>query len=215
MKVLIVGSRGECSYAQMYREAGHTVVMTLDEAELVQFTGGSDVSPHLYGEKPHAATSFHNARDVEEQRIYDFAKDLGLPMVGICRGGQFLNVMNGGKMYQHVDNHAIHGTHEAVDKESGKIVQVTSTHHQMMRPTENAIILCVAHLAETRQSVSGSVVVDDGGICLRTNSADTEAVFYEDTKCLCFQPHPEFNRLAIGDTREYFFELLNRYIIGE
>lgn len=35
-------------------------------------------------------------------------------MVGICRGAQFLNVMAGGKMIQHVEGHAIHGTHEIV-----------------------------------------------------------------------------------------------------
>lgn len=46
--------------------------------------------------------------------LYNNAKRLQIPMVGICRGAQFLNVMAGGKMIQHVEGHAIHGTHEIV-----------------------------------------------------------------------------------------------------
>ena len=207
MKVLIVGSNGGCSYGKMYREAGYEITVDIGKADLVQFTGGSDVSPHLYGEKVHATTMAHPPRDEFEKDVYEAALSFDIPMVGICRGGQFLNVMNGGKMYQHVDDHGIHGTHKARDVETGRIVQVTSTHHQMMRPADNAIMVCFASLSTSKQYMKDGKVEEDVG-----ESLDTEAVYYEDTKCLCFQPHPEFNRLKIGDTREYFFELLKRYI---
>lgn len=210
MKVYIVGSGGTCAYAAMYREAGWDIVHNLEDADIVQFTGGEDVSPMLYGENKHPSTHNSEARDEREQKIYHKAEGLGKPMVGICRGGQFLNVMNGGKMWQHVDNHAIGGTHEAFDMKTEKTVQVTSTHHQMIQPhPKKAIIICVAHLSTFKECMPHDSVVQ---IPARE---DIESVYYPETKCLCYQPHPEFNRLAIGDTRDYFFELLDRYILKE
>jgi len=213
MKVFIIGSNGRCQYAQMYEEAGFEVVDNQANADIVQFTGGSDVSPSLYGEEAHPATFSSAERDEEESYIYDLAILAGQPMVGICRGGQFLNVMNGGKMWQDVNNHGIYGTHGARDLETGRVVQVTSTHHQMMRPAENAIMICNTNLSTSKENIGEDGIINcvmGGGL-----DNDTEAVYYPETYCLCFQPHPEFNKVASGDTREYFFELLERYILKE
>jgi gamma-glutamyl-gamma-aminobutyrate hydrolase PuuD len=208
MKVYIVGSNGNCQYAEMYRDAGYEVVFKLEAADIVQFTGGSDVSPYLYKEFKHPTTMNNMERDVEEAQVYNSSLATNKFMVGICRGAQFLNVMNNGGLYQNVDNHALGGTHEAVDDKTGRVVNVTSTHHQMMRPTSYAIILCTAALAEHKEHMIGGNIRDAFSVW----EDDFEAVYYKDTKCLCFQPHPEFGVNRAGDTREYFFELLNRYV---
>ncbi len=69
--------------------------------KLVCFTGGSDVSPELYGHR-NLESGCNKARDEKEVLIFEMAKKHGIPMTGICRGSQFLNVMCGGTMVQHL-----------------------------------------------------------------------------------------------------------------
>lgn len=65
------------------------------------FTGGQDVNPALYGEscRPEIGV-LTPIRDVSESQLYRFASQRDLPMLGICRGHQFLNVMRGGTLFQ-------------------------------------------------------------------------------------------------------------------
>jgi gamma-glutamyl-gamma-aminobutyrate hydrolase PuuD len=105
-------------------------------------------------------------------------------MAGICRGGQFLNVMNGGKMWQHVNNHAMAGVHPAENIKTGEVIDVTSTHHQMMRPSEQGVILLTASLSTRKETATERV--------LGKKESDIESVFYPKTNNLCFQPHPEY-----------------------
>lgn len=206
MKVFIVGNRGGCQYAQMYLADGWKVTDSIEKADLVQFTGGADVSPELYKCKQHPQSMCDMARDKHEQEIYHICIEQNKPMVGICRGGQFLNVMNGGRMYQHVDNHGIAGTHKASCTKSGQLINVTSTHHQMMIPgPSGAVQLLVEKSLTTRKEY-----VDEQGelyiVQPDANESDVESVLYPHTNCLCFQPHPEY---VEGEAcREYFFSLV-------
>ena len=65
------------------------------------FTGGQDVSPELYGEKPCVTCGEICAkRDTFEQRLFTQALEQDKPMLGICRGIQFFNACLGGTLYQ-------------------------------------------------------------------------------------------------------------------
>lgn len=212
MKVYIANSSP--AYQRMWQDAGHQVVNTLKECDIVQFTGGSDVDPQLYDEKPHMLTGSYRPRDDQEIVIFNAAKKADKPMVGICRGGQFLNVMCGGRMFQHVDNHAIQGTHPMVDLVTGQEVNVSSTHHQMMRPGKKGWTVGVAlNHATTKQFMPRINDVSMNAIIIDDDEVDTEVVWYAEDKCLCFQPHPEFN--GVKECREYYFELIQRYIAEE
>jgi gamma-glutamyl-gamma-aminobutyrate hydrolase PuuD len=178
----------EPAYSQMWEDNGHEIVEDVEDADIVQFTGGADVSPVLYEESRHPATHYDAMRDSHECNVFEYVRDIGVPMVGICRGAQFLNVMNGGAMWQDCDNHAIGGTHLAVDTETGKMIPVTSTHHQMMRPSEDGVVLMVASEATRLENVEdGKVVVHKA-----QRGEDIEAVWYPQTLSFCYQPHPEF-----------------------
>lgn len=200
-KVFIVG--GGADYVHLFKELGFQVVDKVVEASLVCFTGGEDVSPHLYGDAPHMHTYNNEVRDDYEMKFYAEIRELDIPMVGICRGAQFLNVMSGGRMYQHVTKHT--RSHAITDLQSGETVWVSSTHHQMMMPSPEAVLVASSTLEGTREWYEGQVFKKD------VSNEDIEVVFYEKTKCLCFQPHPEFDYPEYQEMRRYFGELLKKY----
>lgn len=167
-------------------------------ADAVLFTGGPDVEPRLYQDKLHSTTHFVRDRDKFDRNGYIRAKKADLLMIGVCRGAQFLNVMNGGALFQDVDNHVT--SHDAVSPETGEVWRVTSTHHQMMIPTPQAELLLTAK--EASYKCTGSARFKN------PSEADTEAVWYSSTKSFCFQPHPEMD--PHGDTASCFFTLLER-----
>lgn len=205
MNVLIIS--GNSSYHLLFRGLGHKIVEDVNSADLVVFTGGEDVTPAYYDAKAHPLTGNNPIRDAHEALIFDAAKQKGVPMVGICRGGQFLNVMNGGSMYQHVEKHV--GSHLITDVLTGETVWVSSTHHQMMKPSPEGILVASSTLAGRREWYDGQIFVRD------VSDEDIEVVFYPDTRSLCFQPHPEFQGDEFKAMREYFAKCLERFVFTE
>lgn len=201
--VCIINSSHE--YVSLFTEMGYHVISTNDlhNAELVVFTGGEDVTPAFYGSHPHKYTHSNLSRDVEERVIFHKAKKRGIPCVGICRGAQFLNVMSGGEMYQHVSDHC--GTHSITDLQTGEVIYVSSTHHQMMKPSENGLLVASSALGGTREWYEGQVFHKD------VSTEDIEVVYYDHTDSLCFQPHPEFAGASYEGMKVYFKGLLTRF----
>jgi len=79
---------------------------TLDALDAVVFTGGSDVDPELYGEEAHAETAgIVRMRDEAELALLRAALERDMPVLGICRGIQVLNVGLGGDLDQHLEGH--------------------------------------------------------------------------------------------------------------
>lgn len=202
-KVLIVGGN-DGQYARMFSKAGWGFAGSVLNADLVQFTGGEDVTPALYGEAKHQYTGNSFERDLYEAGYFAIAQRMNIPMAGICRGGQFLNVMSGGKMYQHVSAHATGRDHLLTDLETGRSIEVSSTHHQMMRIGADGVLLAEANLGGFKE------FVEDGQVQRAGVGVDTEVVYYASTKALCFQPHPEFFQPG-HECFEYYFELIERY----
>ena len=62
----------------------------------VLLTGGGDVDPNLYGGDSNTTMLVHRLRDDFEIALIRAARQRGLPMLGICRGCQILNVALGG-----------------------------------------------------------------------------------------------------------------------
>lgn len=149
--------------------------------DLVVFTGGADVSPWLYN---HANEASGNNAKRDAKEVLWYHKFYNVPKLGICRGAQFLNVMNGGTMLQDVQGHAIAGTHRAKDTDYGLFWDVTSTHHQMMVPNKSANVF----------------VNKDENCGAARGKFESEVLYYGTSMSLCFQPHPEFER-AIGEKR--------------
>jgi gamma-glutamyl-gamma-aminobutyrate hydrolase PuuD len=203
-KVFIINP--SISYIDMFQSRGWEVVGFMDDADLIQFTGGEDVSPHLYGELPHPETYSSGARDECELELYELALRKDIPMAGVCRGGQFLHVMNGGDLWQHVHGHALFGTHKAYTCDSFVDIDVTSTHHQAMRETCNIGGLTIL-VADTHGACEHMLMDNVEKIACKNS---LEAVYYARTSCLCFQPHPEF-RHAPKECTDFYFNSIYQF----
>ena len=198
-KVFLVGAG--FAYKLMFEDNGWETVDKLEDADLVQFLGGSDVSPHLYGEERHRTTFCDERRDEDEVKIFAHAVKNDIPIAGICRGAQFVHVMNGGKLWQDVDGHAVAQGHEASCKLTGQTVMVTSTHHQMMVGNVGELLLDAVNTGHAiKECMVDGVVTTFGAEC----PTEVEAVYHKDTNSLSYQPHPEMCRKESGCQELYF-----------
>lgn len=155
--------------------------------DLVMFTGGEDISPSLYGQtSPKRMCGYSVARDEEESQLYQIALKHGIKMTGICRGIQFLNVMNGGTMIHHVNGHA--GSVHSMTVANGEELYVNSLHHQMCIPHKNGIIVGWA-----TDRISNIYIGDEDKVT-DYEGKEVEALIYPESNCAGVQYHPEMLR---------------------
>lgn len=185
-KIFVVGSQKH--YANFIDDK--ILVDNLEDADIIIFTGGEDVDPSLYQCERYPNTFSNIQRDLEEKAIFDNIKPNQL-VIGICRGSQFLCVMNGGKLIQDVNNHAIKHTHTIVELNTHRDYEITSTHHQMQYPfdipKEQWTCLFITSRYQHADYYAGDKI---------TNVPyEPEVVLYHRNnkpKCLAIQGHPEY-----------------------
>jgi putative glutamine amidotransferase len=77
--------------------------LQLQQVDVLIVSGGSDVNPLCYGEEPHPLLeTVIFERDNYELALISLADQMGIPMLGICRGLQIINVAFGGTLHQDV-----------------------------------------------------------------------------------------------------------------
>jgi len=177
--------------------------------DLILFTGGEDVNPDIYGEKEGKYTSVNKKRDEIESNIYwNFPK---VPKLGICRGAQFLTVMSGGKLVQHLENH---GRDHTIQVENRGKYHMTSTHHQMMYPfnmNKNEYeLIGYSEFFRSKTYLNGN----NEEIETTKDFLEAEIVYYPNTKSLCIQGHPEYNHCE-QRTKDMCLNLIHNYLFSK
>lgn len=187
----------QANYAEALRACGMEPVFSLDVKEAIGcdgllLCGGGDMEPKWYGQEDRGSKNFEPLRDeMERMLVRDFV-DAGLPILGICRGLQVLNVALGGSLVQDLPTAGTHAWEESTgDKQHmvqavpgsflaelyGENFSVNSAHHQ--GADEIAPLFQVAARAE------------DGGI---------EALACPEKNIYAVQWHPE--RMMLARARE-------------
>jgi putative glutamine amidotransferase len=153
-------------YLESLRRAGGeplvldlTSIPSLQGLDGVLLTGGGDIAPSYYHETPHPkANPPDAARDAFELELAKLSLEENLPMFGVCRGLQVLNVAAGGTLIQDIPSevnealgHEVNSPLNAIAHEvwitrgsalsktmqeqlvDGEVVQVNSRHHQAIK----------------------------------------------------------------------------------
>lgn len=115
--------------------------------------GGADLDPALYGHEAHPAAQVEAVRDDLELEAWRAARQRGVPVLGICRGFQAINVFSGGTLVQHLEGHdtshapGSHPLHLDPRSRLARILgeadplvttEVNTYHHQAVRPDDLA-----------------------------------------------------------------------------
>lgn len=203
-KIYVVG--GDREYANWCEG---TLVNNMEEADIVLFTGGEDVTPELYGKKRHRTTSNNRMRDAEEVMEFRRAEEMGKAMLGICRGSQFLCAMAGGELVQHQS----HPPYHDITTDDGRKITVTSSHHQRqyiqkLSPDKVKLIAWAEHLSPFAEGEHEGDKLDE--------EKEVEIAYYPEIKALGIQSHPEWAYPAGNEWQDkyiaYCRELLNQYL---
>jgi putative glutamine amidotransferase len=145
------------AYSQAVKKAGGQPVLispdmlpeaAVEMCDAIVISGGDDIPPDLYGEKPAAEINPESLERIKwERRLLDICVPAERPLLGICYGMQLINVHFGGSLYQDISSdlrdamdHGGQGkvaTHQIkiAEKSSlfplfGSTAIVCSTHHQ-------------------------------------------------------------------------------------
>jgi gamma-glutamyl-gamma-aminobutyrate hydrolase PuuD len=89
--------------ARSPREERAAALATMDGLLL---SGGADLNPARYGQPNRGSREIEDERDELEATAWEAARHRGIPVLGICRGFQAINVFAGGSILQHVEGHA-------------------------------------------------------------------------------------------------------------
>lgn len=140
------------------------VLATLDGLII---TGGRDVDPAAYGHQPHPASDEPATdRDAWEFALIGGALRRGMPVLGICRGAQVLNVQCGGTLHQHLPDVVGHSRHQ-----QGNAVFSTSA----VRTVEGSRLAALIG-ADTRAQCYHHQAIDRLGAGLVVSALDDEGV---------------------------------------
>jgi putative glutamine amidotransferase len=152
---LLLPPNGDAAVAAAEAE---NIVSRLDG---VVIAGGGDIDPAIYGSAAHPETDVNAPdRDVWELAVAEAAIKLGVPLLGICRGMQVLNVACGGTLHQHIPDLVGHhehtgtaagfGTHKvrvtagttilSILDDGGEYVGVPTHHHQAVDKVGDGLI---------------------------------------------------------------------------
>lgn len=161
----------------------------LKDVDAVVLWGGTDISPFLYGEKPNnfnEAGELPSKRDSFEWSVLDYCNKNLIPIIGVCRGAQLMCVYDGGKLIQDVGGHG--RGHYVVDIEGKKSFYAAASHHQMMLPKANTVLIATAEKRLADFYIGENNAINQFDATFR----EPEAVFFPDIRGIGFQFHPEW-----------------------
>ena len=151
--------------------------------------GGLDITPELYGEEPHAALgAVLPEQDAAWAMALREATRLGLPVLGICRGMQFLCVFSGGSLYQDLSARE--------EPSLQHLQQLRRTHpiHSVVL-TPGSVLAGILGTESVRVNSLHHQAVKEPGeglrVCARAKDGIVEAVESADGLWLGVQWHPE------------------------
>lgn len=168
------------SYVDAISEAGGIAVLLPPQAAGAEqltgqldgllLTGGADISPERYGARAHDQTSgTRPGRDDWETSLLQEALTADLPVLGVCRGAQLLNVVLGGTIEQHLPDVAGHEEHRPGPGVFGEVrvdISPGSRIADLLRESPELKVQCHHHQAIARlaEGLEAAARAEDGTV---------------------------------------------------
>ncbi|MDE0324897.1 MAG: gamma-glutamyl-gamma-aminobutyrate hydrolase family protein [Candidatus Poribacteria bacterium] len=175
-------------------------------------TGGRDIDPIHYGEEEHETTDIDFDRDELELPLCKQAIEGNLPVFGICRGIQIMNVAIGSSLYQDIPS-------QFTDHLTHKIIENTddSWHDIQIQPDSLLNQITSETTTEVNSRHHQSLKVIGEGFTVTAQSKDGIIEAIEDTSkkfMLGVQYHPErmFKRQGSLELQEHSARLFTAFI---
>lgn len=189
-----------------------------DNIDALVLWGGTDIHPSFYGQahnKFNGAPSLPSTRDLWEWRAMKYCKAHNIPIIGVCRGAQFLCAFAGGALFQHVNGHA-NGQH-MMTTSTGEMFSTTSAHHQMLdlKDVKHELLAwSTENLSRVYYDSEQVTPFRVRGEHAKGTFKEPEVVFFPEIGGLAIQGHPEW---ASKSSRfvEYCNELITEYLFAE
>ncbi|MGN0168220.1 MAG: gamma-glutamyl-gamma-aminobutyrate hydrolase family protein [Acetatifactor sp.] len=121
MKIAIAGKKTETkNYVNYVKSIGAEPVVTLSMGDIVHcggliLPGGGDITPAFFGEKNHGSRNINTELDILQLQALDLCVRESIPVLGICKGLQIINVGFGGSLVQDLPT-ASHHRYEGGDQ---------------------------------------------------------------------------------------------------
>ena len=145
-------------------------------------SGGADVDPALYGAEPDTdLIPPEPARDRLELGFVDVAITDDVPVLGICRGLQLLNVWGGGTLHQHVPEHARYDVPPG-DRVDELVIEAGTRLHSFYGPH---------HTVNSLHHQTVDRVADGWVVAARSSDGTIEALEWPGHDVVAVQWHPE------------------------
>lgn len=176
-------------FEDIFDEAQDIKAEGFEGVDCVALWGGTDIHPSYYKQKHHpwsGAGKEPSERDLFEWKTMLYCKAKGIPLLGICRGAQFICAAAGGKLIQHMSGH---GYDHHIDTIKNKRIKTTSVHHQMMYPFDVPHVMvgwCDPVRCTTYEGEEGKLVKE------MMNHQEPEIVYFPSVHGLAIQGHPEY-----------------------
>lgn len=167
--------------------------------------GGADINPAFYKHPMHSTTHPGGMRDRVEWGLMQRAIEMGITIVGVCRGAQMLCAAAGGYLIQDVRGHI--GHHDVITHD-GEQFGVNSIHHQMMCGLEKVDHELVAW-SEHRRSGDYYGYKDDQLYVPPEGWVEPEFVYFNKINGYAIQWHPEGMRTESAAT-QYVLQFIKR-----
>lgn len=199
-------------YCKVFEKLGNESLLSLQMKDLELADGlilpgsGQDMNPKLWGEEDQCSNDINDELDALQWELMESAIEKGMPILGICRGMQFINVYFGGSLIQDLpcsDSHkttnpenyhdVLHFPGTFMEKLYGESSEVNTRHHQG-----------VGHIGENLQVVS---IWNDG------EDSVVEAIACESHAILGLQWHPEKMFLYGNEKQRMDAEKLLRWFL--
>lgn len=181
----------------------------LQEGDIIICHGGEDISPALYkqGRSSRGYGDYQpSRRDRIEWTMMTKAKELNIPIIGICRGAQMLCALEGGYLIQDVSNHS--GMHE-VHTFDNKTIMVNSIHHQMMAPVGDYKLIAWSKPRSHKYNFMYYDTEVNEKIHPITHDKDPEFIHFPSG--FAIQWHPEMMR-ATTEANQYIGKYINEHL---